>query len=82
MTTVSGGTSACGRRSAGRRLCRAAQGRRQSGAKTLVTAEPDACIAHVRVWGGRLGNRWLYPEADCLQRPAPASLPLSAAPDT
>ena len=37
----------------------------QSGAETLVTEEPYALIAHVRVCGGgRSGNRWLYPEAD------------------
>ena len=43
---------------------------RQSGAATLATEEPDAFMAHVRVWGGgRLGNHWLYPEADAFQPP-------------
>jgi hypothetical protein len=42
---------------------------RQSRAATLVTEEPYAFMAHVRVCGGgRLGNRWLYPEADRFQR--------------
>jgi len=43
---------------------------RQRGAETLVTEEPDAFIAHVRVCGGgRVGNHRLYPEADRQQRP-------------
>src|SRR5436190_24366786 len=42
---------------------------RQSGAEALVTEEPYAFIAHVRVWGGRVGKHRLYPEADAQQSP-------------
>jgi hypothetical protein len=43
---------------------------RQSRAETLVTEEPDAFMAHVRVCGGAgWGNHWLYPEGDGVQRP-------------
>jgi hypothetical protein len=42
---------------------------RQRGAETLVTEEPEALMAHVRICGGgRSGNRRLYPEADSPQR--------------
>ncbi len=49
-------------------LCRAAKVMHQSGAETLVTEEPYAFIAHVRVCGGAgWATAGSYPEADCLQ---------------
>jgi hypothetical protein len=45
-------------------ICVAMQGStvmRQSGAETLVTEEPDAFIAHVRVWGGLVGKPLALP---------------------
>jgi len=43
----------------------------QRSAETVVTEEPYAFIAHVRVWGGgQVGNHRLYPEADAQERAA------------
>ena len=41
--------------------CRATTVLHQSRADTLMSEEPDALIALVRVCGGLAGNRWVYP---------------------
>jgi hypothetical protein len=109
--TVSGGTSACWRRSAAQRKRRGdtgsavAVGRVRSAGSSATSGWRRTCCPHPRaftpsavarpgstseapagcrdagdrgtvcvhgartgLWGGRLGNRWLYPEADRFQR--------------